>query len=265
MNELNSYSKKVRTDIVSPQFTDGMVVTASDLNSAMHYPVELFQALVRAWFGCGVVCGLEVARYPADAARANEDSKWWLTISAGTAVDCNGYPLKICECQKISLKPDPCSCDDLPEKVCIALRRTVCDEDPRDDADPCDPKPEGGGAYRRRREYVEIRVFDPKQCDLPHICRRDPDGDQSDDTCGCLKECPERCCGESWVELACVPLDPCDGVVDVHDCRKWVKPIHCNCLPILAEPGCDPNQEPEVQAVAAARKKSGSKTAKKKS
>ena len=159
MNELNSYSKKVRTDITSPVFNDGMVVTAGDLTSAMQYPVMLFQSLVRAYFGCGVVCGLNVEQYPQDPNADPDDNKWWLTLHPGTALDCHGYPLKICECQKISLRPDPCSCEDLPEKVCIALRRCVVPEAPRDDADPCDPNADGTDAYRRSREYVEIKIF----------------------------------------------------------------------------------------------------------
>ena len=263
MNELNSYSKKVRTDITSPVFNDGMVVTAADLNGAMQYPVELFQALVRAYFGCGVVCGLKVEEYPRPANMRDPGPNWWLTIHPGTALDCNGYPLKICECQKISLKPDPCSCDPMPTKVCIAVRRCVVNEAPRDDVDPCDPK--GADQHRRSREYVEIKVFDPTDCDLPYICRRDPAGDQRDSTCDCLKECPECHCGECWVELACVTLDPCDGIVGVTDCRQWVKPIHCECLPLGAEPGCDPNAEPAAAAVAgpAARKKAKKKVSKK--
>lgn len=231
MNELNSYSKKVRTDITSPVFNDGMVVTAGDLTSAMQYPVALFQSLVRAYFGCGVVCGLKVEQYPQDPKVDPDDSKWWLTLHPGTALDCNGYPLKMCECQKISLRPDPCSCEDLPEKVCIALRRCVVHEAPRDDADPCDPNADGTDAYRRSREYVEIKIYDPTDCDLPHLCKRDPDGDRSGDTCSCLKECPECCCGECWIVLACVTLDKCDGITDAIDCRRWVKPVHCECLP----------------------------------
>ena len=250
MKELTSYSKKVRTSISSPVFNDGMVVTAGDLNSAMQYPVALFQTLLRSYFGCGVVCGLKVERYPAKGNGDPGDEKWWLTLHPGTALDQNGHPLTICECQKISLKPDPCSCEELPETVCIAIRRCVVPEQPRDDSDPCE-KPDGSAAaHRRMREYVEIKVFDPTDCDLPHLCKKDPN-DNDESVCDCLKDCGSHCaCGESWVVLACVKLDPCDGITDLEDRRRWVKPIHCECKGKRAEPG-----QPDPQFVVAAKKK----------
>ena len=37
--------------IESVMFTDGMLVTAEDLNSAMRYPLTVMQVLNRAYFG----------------------------------------------------------------------------------------------------------------------------------------------------------------------------------------------------------------------
>ena len=253
MNQLNSFDKKVRTDIVAPVFTDGMVVTANDLTSSMHYPVELLQTLVRAFFGCGVVCGLSVEPYHD---RGGGDGKWCLIIHPGTALDCRGYPLKLCECQKLDLKPDPCFCGELPERLCIALKRCTVKEGPRDDANSCDADSKAGQAYGRLREYVGIKVFDPNDCDLPELCVKGPAAEEAQTSCDCLKACPDACCGESWVVLACVTLDECDGITGIEDCRKYVKPVYCHCLPVEAP--CD--EEPEPQFVAAKKKASRSES-----
>ncbi len=229
MNILNSFDKKVRTDIVFPVFADGMVVTANDLNRAMHYPVELFQTLVRSFFGCGVVCGLSVEHY---STANNEDSKWCLVVHPGTALDCHGNPLKVCDRQILSLKPEPCYCGDLPENLWIALRRCVVKEGPRDDADICDDQTQSDTAYGRAREYVEVKVFDPNDCDLPELCVKEANHYKPSQVCDCLKDCPDPCCGESWVVLACVTLDECEGITNVVDYRKFVKPVHCHCLPV---------------------------------
>jgi len=233
MNKLNSFDKKVRTDVVSPVFADGMVVTANDLTSALHYPVELFQTLVQSFFGCGVVCGLEVELFQ----NAKDDLKWCVVVQPGTALDCEGYPLKICEPQKISLKPDLCN-GVLPTELCIALRRCVVKEGPREDADFCDPESKQDGAYSRAREYVEIKVYDPTDCDLPELCQAEPYQYNNKQICNCLKNCPKPCCGESWVVLACVTIDEYTGIERPIDKRKFVKPVHCHCLP---PPATEPN------------------------
>ena len=267
MNALNSYSIKVRTDVTSPVFSDGMVVTAGALNALMHYPVDLFQTLVSAFFGCGIVCGFGVERYPASDDASEEQRKWWLTIHPGMALDASGFPLRLSECQKLSLKPDPCSCDPLPEKVCIAVRRCVVPESPRDDADACAPSGSDSTAYRRDREYVEIKVFDPTDCDLPYLCKADPNAARASSECECLQACPASHCGESWVVLACVDIDPCDGITDAPtDCRKWVKPVHCACQHAPAAPNVPPNAltVSGAQKKKAVRKKAATKRATKK-
>lgn len=227
MNQKLNFDKKVRTDIVSPVFTDGMVVTAGDLDRAMHYPVELFQALFGAYFGCGVVCGYAVERYP--ARDDNCDDKWCVVIHPGTALDCAMHPLKICDCVKLCLEPDPCFCGEFPTQLCIAIRRCTAPEGPRDDVEACDSDSKSGKVYRRSREYVEIKVYDPSDCDLPKLCIKEPASDKHRETCDCLKECPDCSCGECWVVLACVEIDECDGIGKVTDQRKWVKPVHCHC------------------------------------
>src|SRR3712207_7968381 len=48
------------TGIERVRFHDGMLVSADDLVAATDYPVSLLQSVLRAYFGCGVVCGLDL-------------------------------------------------------------------------------------------------------------------------------------------------------------------------------------------------------------
>ena len=51
--------KVQQTSTQAVKFRDGMIITAEDLDAATRYPLNIFQTLIRAYFGCGVVCGLE--------------------------------------------------------------------------------------------------------------------------------------------------------------------------------------------------------------
>lgn len=240
-------------------FKDGMIVTAEDLHAAMHYPLGVFQTLIRAFFGCGIVCGFKVGTIDGKATCTENDVKknvWCLEIQPGVALDCHGFPLELCKPVTIDLTPDPCSCDDPPTCLCIAIRRYMPADDEQKNSS-CKEN-ESGQAYESRKpEQVMIKVFDPtKSSEHPtHVCMQDADslGYKSDDSslkdekgyqsqqdeifnlydwCKCMKSCPSKdCCGDSWVLLACIELDECGIKCIDNRLRKYVKPIDCLCLP----------------------------------
>lgn len=247
MNEKTYECKTKKTDIRSTRFSDGMIVTADDLDTAMRYPLELLQVLIKAHFGCGVVCGLRLHREP-----EGDGHTFSVRIEPGVALDCHGYPLKLCEAVTFNLKPDPCHCGKPPTDLCFVIRRETIPESPSDDGDDCDDQGQPRCQYRRVREGVCVAAFDPCACTISTdaICQRPGDDVCAKDTCQCLKECPDcKCCGESWVLLGCVTLDKC-GITAVDlTRRKYVKPVECHCEPesddyweepCKPEPPCDP-------------------------
>lgn len=239
MNEIKLYDKPQKTHIRSTVFSDGMVVNADDLDTAMRYPIELWQTLVRAYFGCGIVCGLEVHKHPAES----DKDTYCVKIERGVALDCYGHPLQLCDGVIIDLTPDPCAPCEWPEWVCIAIRRDTAPEAPRTDGDDCDEGGKPRCQHRRQRELVRIKVFTPDElpktlCAHPELPSEEcepPSTEEADaptSLCECLKACPDRtCCGEAWVLLACIELGEC-GVEQVDSRRrKYIKPIECHCPP----------------------------------
>lgn len=203
-------------------FTDGMLVTSDDLSSAMHYPLSVVQVLLRSYFGCGIVCGLDLANPAASGGRpvrpayglagAHADDAgaaakpagqepqtphqthgqvapargFVVQIAPGVALGCDGYPIELCELVKLDLSPDPCGCPTDAEVVkYIAIRRTADKEAP---SRGCGCGAGGGDPAQqcsRLRDHVLIRAFDSKE-DLPKgICRRadpKPQGQAAEET-----------------------------------------------------------------------------------
>jgi hypothetical protein len=230
MNELKLYDTKITTSTRSTIFSDGMIVRADDLETAMQYPIALFQTLIRAYFGCGVVCGLEVHMLPRDS----DKPTFWLQLEPGVALDCGGHPLSICEPVKIDLTPDPCACEDQPQCLYLAIRRDSASESPSREADPTSEDPKPRFEFRRRRELVHVKVF--KKLPQSLCARPKPEPPQEaqnrldTDECACLKGCAGCDCADAdWVLLARIELDEC-GVTRIdRSRRKYVKPIECRC------------------------------------
>ena len=248
------------------KFKDGMVITANDLDTAMRYPLAVFQTLIRAYFGCGVVCGLELEIKKAPPSKDYNDKNKppvAVRIGRGTALGCDGFPIELCAPVTLPLTLDPC-CDDPPQCVCIAIRRITSDEAPRDDCGCSKDTDAPRYQCTRVKDHVEIKAF---ACDdLPEgICARPepktsipagatgPAGavveDRHEIDCKCLTTCSDcDCCGPSWVLLGCVDLKT--SKVDPGR-RKYVKPIECLCRPKPKDPkaGVPPSpQAPEPYA-----------------
>lgn len=233
--------KTKASSIEAVKFKDGMIVTAEDLQAAMQYPVAMFQALVRAYFGCGIVCGLELKpergageKDACDDEKGRKDAarSFVVCVNKGVALDCHGFPLELCGPVKLDLTPDPCSCEEPPDEVCIAIKRITSDEAPRDVCGCHTDEPRF--QCSRVRDHVLVQAFLPN--DEPHnLCKRSPKEETQPKypmqaVCECLKTCPDcDCCGDAWVLLGCVHFDE-NGITAIDmDERKFVKPIECLC------------------------------------
>jgi hypothetical protein len=236
------------TSLQAVNFKDGMIVTADDLATAMRYPLAVFQTLVRAYFGCGIVCGLGVKPVGPAAADPSKNPgpgqvkpNYMVSIDRGVALGCDGYPIELCAPVSLDLTPDPC-CPHNPTTVCIAIRRITSDGAPRQD---CGCSGNGSSPQyqcTRVKDQVLIQAFagEPPTgtCAKPRPAagRADPAGpaptpapDPRTQICECLKACSDcDACGESWVLLACVKIDNGIRSLDVTG-RKYVKPIECLC------------------------------------
>jgi hypothetical protein len=273
------FSSRASTEAV--KFTDGMLVTAEDLTAAMNYPLSVAQVLWRSFFGCGIVCGLELAdtTYAGrtgdyDDAREVEcppERSFVIRVNPGVALGCDGYPIELCESVKLDLSPDRCACPIEGETVkFIAIRRTTAQETPRADCG-CG----GGGAdpalqCSRTRDLVLVQAFDSHE-DLPKgICGLRPGDPAAPDAapqslCECMKRCPtyDRC-GDPWVLLGTVRIDDegivAGGVNDLEDSgvadggRRYVKPVACACATVAAAPSPPPAPAPERDRPAARRR-----------
>lgn len=284
---IQSKSKAASTEQVG--FSDGMLVTADDLTAATRYPLDVFRVLTRAYFGCGVVCGLKLGPDPrgaafADNKRASDTvGSFVVEVGGGVAIDCHGFPLELCGPLRIDLTPDPCACDDPPKALCLAISRATakaarardcgcrsgcnCAGDCGGDCGCAGPGE--SGQCSRVRDGVEIRAF--ASDDLPDkICRarpREPEPGHVDPAtgapvrtaaatsgrasiCECLKACGEgECCGESWVLIGCVRLDD-QGVVAIDsDDRRYVKPIECLCADLEEQRGVIKRQADDLHTL----------------
>lgn len=255
MTTIDLPRKSVPGSTEGVHFTDGMIVTAEDLSAATRYPLSLMQVLIRAYFGCGIVCGLELtADRLAEEGGARKDEcddrkegSFVVRIGRGTGVDCHGFPVELCKEVRFDLTPDPCLCGPPPDELCIAIRRHTASEP---SAGSCGCCGSGGGEGQhqcsRTRDHVLIQAFPPGALP-PNICRRKEKEDKGEcgkeeeaeserekgsrpDICACWKTCPDcDCCGDAWILIGCVKLGE-HGVVSIDTSgRRWIKPIECLC------------------------------------
>jgi len=281
---VNSKSTFVPMRSASVNFSHGMVVNDTDLTAAMHYPVQVMQAVNRAVYGCGVVCGFlfspdpdicgqKVRCDPSDDGQASGMAYrgHLVQVARGTAIDCNGLPIELCEPALVDVNPTNCGCSKQESWVYIAIRRTSASEAARGDC--CDQS--SNAICTRTRDHVELKGFAPDK--LPeHICanlsdKRTTDGGGSDggftrpdsaannaaaddslkyDICECMLNCdPYDCCGKGWVLLGKVegcasgvkvdnfPEKNADGKISnpqkPYAEKRFIKLIECVCRPIF--------------------------------
>jgi hypothetical protein len=262
MTKTTEWKKTQPGSTEAVQFSDGMLVTADDLTAAMRYPLNVIQVLLKAYFGCGIVCGLDLknpaegqvaetthgepgSTPPQEAGRpAKCDLNFILTVEKGVALGCDGYPIEICGPLKLDLTPDPCRHDTEPKTMFVATRRVPAAEAA---ARSCGCGSTGGEPAQqctRMRDHALVQAFEEDHPVLAEICRIAPAKDDSDAPapvtgkrtagatagCDCMKQCGEcGCRGEPWVLLGSVMVSEQGlGTID-RSGRRYVKPIACNC------------------------------------
>ena len=95
--QLPASPRPIKSALVSPIFADGRVVSAEDLHLAMTYPLDVFRVMMRAFFGCGIVCGLELVRDPRLDKLPKEHRRTdTVRVLPGVALDCHGHPIQLC-------------------------------------------------------------------------------------------------------------------------------------------------------------------------
>lgn len=258
----NLLSRPASTEAVT--FTDGMLVTADDLQAAMHYPLSVVQVLLRSYFGCGIVCGLEVTdpnadRPPPEDPECETDRGFVIKIAPGVALGCDGYPIELCSEVKLDLSPDPCGCKPTaPETRFIAIRRErAAEPSPRGGCGGgcgCGCGGSGSGDPKqqctRQRDHILIQAFDaapkgacmqpPRPLREQEECERGEEPERkAESLCECMHHCSD-CdrCADPWVVIAVLQVDGEGIVADTLNSetlvndeggRRHVKPIACLC------------------------------------
>jgi hypothetical protein len=221
-------AKPSRTESV--KYSDGMIVTADDLQASQRYPSDLLATVLHAYFGSGILCGLGLRRKD----DGSKDPTWVVCVDRGVAIDCAGHPIELCGPIELDLSPDACACEEPPDEVCIAVRRMTSEEAPKDTCG-CDTD-EPRFDCRRIRDNILVQVFTTEDFEaLPYTIPElpapaPPTGDWNELLCDDLKSCASCGCGDCWILLGRVKLAAKTGAAepDLTD-RRWVKPIRAIC------------------------------------
>jgi hypothetical protein len=268
------------------QFSDGMLVTAEDLTAAMRYPLSVVQVLLKAYFGCGIVCGLGLrdpaagpagetkdVRSPGTAhpepVQSDKDRNFILMVDKGVALGCDGYPIEICGPLKLDLTPDPCDPDEGEKELFIAVRRVTAAEAA---ARACGCGSTGGEPAQqctRMRDHALVQAFAKLPagiCEIPPPAKDGEDGAKAGQAsverptgvagiCACLKQCGEcACTGEPWVLLGSVRVGKEQGLRMIDESRRrYVKPLACVCDAVESSqpkpaPKVEPSREEETDS-----------------
>lgn len=169
--------------LVRARFGPGMLLQHEDLELLNNYTRDLSRLLFRSFFGCGVICGLEVA------ARLKCEDQLEITVGAGVALACSGDPVQVPKAKPVltNNKFDPSSKDPLWVLLCgtvkcCAPRISTCASDDDESHSDC----------TREKDGFEIRVVSASE---PPKC-----------VCGCTK--PEDPTFAPQSETSCQCADP---------------------------------------------------------
>lgn len=216
--ELPHKTRQGSTEAV--RFSDGMIVTAEDLGAAQRYPVSLLRTVLRAYFGCGVICGLDLV--------LRDKAPWQVTVTPGVAVDCAGLPLELCVPIDLDLSREACSYQSIPPIVHILIRRATSDE-PADTPCGCHSDLDDNRfECRRTREGVLLQAFDDESLKAltAKVCSHDPKKS------ACSIWSAGSSCGsdDSWLLLGTLSLSE-KGIVPIPDLstRPRATPIAAIC------------------------------------
>ena len=204
MNQTIQWKKTQPGSTTADQSSDGMLVTAEDLSAAMRYPLSVVQVLLEAYFGCGIVCGLNLnnpagrqgtemangqpgpagaapyAPNPPDApnrAPTECDPNFILTVEKGVALGCDwATRSRFAVRSSFDLTPDRCRPDPKEKKTMfVAARRVTAAEAA---ARPCGCSSTGGEPAQQCTRMLDhvlrpgLRGGSPAEGHLPHPAGR---------------------------------------------------------------------------------------------
>jgi len=135
-----------------PRYSAGLLLEDEDLTTAVEYTRDITRLLFRSFFGCGVVCGLDVT-----ASLTCLGTKVEVQVARGVALDCMGNPIYLPKADKVSFDAD---CKPLPKCLWV----TVCYFEkccrPKDVS--CSPDDDMQKVPTRQQQGYEIRLY-PKR------------------------------------------------------------------------------------------------------
>ena len=221
------------------RFGPGMLLQHEDLEQLNTYTRDLSRLLFQSFFGCGVVCGLQVSGV-VDCGQLN------VTVQKGLALGCSGDPVYVPEPK--TAKTDKEKFDPTKDtqvwvalcltKKCCAPRTTTC----------CSDDDEATSDCTREKDGFEIRIYKARPdcaCGCPppkdtnqkgpapyleneNFCQCvDPNDpcykDHYAGTCGCTcGEC--SACDCKCILLASLKVDKDKWKAD-HKVRRFIRPV----------------------------------------
>jgi hypothetical protein len=233
--------------LMRPRFGPGQLLRDDDLRQGVDYTRDLSRLLFRSFFGCGVVCGLEVkATFACDVLTVE--------IAEGLALDCKGDPVHVCakktivvdpRCTSVALNPPLWVVLRGTEKCCAPRQAASCDAGDGDSTTQCTREVDG----------FEMRVVTELsgcECGCP-----DGTNQWHKDACQCadpVAKCYQahyegKCgcsCGDcsdcdcDWILLARLDLDKNKVWTAYFDCRRFIRPV------LIADPLTKPPDATET-------------------
>jgi hypothetical protein len=199
---------KGTSTLVRPKFAPGMLLQHEDLEQLTTYTRELSRLLFRSFFGCGVVCGLEVTPVQVCGKRG-------INVAAGLALDCSGDPVHLPKDQSLEIEKE---CDKEPTgPLYVLLCRTEKCGSPRTAMCASD-EDEAASVCTRERDGFELCIVS----DLRNKCH-----------CACKLPDYDR----AYQDNACQCADPNDPCYQDHYAGKCGCPggegCDCSCSCVL--------------------------------
>jgi hypothetical protein len=219
------------SNLVRPRYSPGLLLRDDDLTQAVDYTRQLSRLLFRSFFGCGVVCGLEV-NTPEGCGGLN------VTVSEGLALDCHGDPIHVTKTETLKLD---IQCVPQPPNLlwvlirhynkCCTPRTAVCASEEDETATVCTREMEGYEIVLTNVE-PDCACYCPDNNSSQHTsnCKCvDPAlpcyQDHYDGKCGCTCGNCDACDCE-WVVLAKLMKNTNDQKWNVnHLVRRFIRPV----------------------------------------
>jgi hypothetical protein len=137
-----------------PRFSSGLLLDAEDLTASVDYTRNMMRLMFRSFFGCGVICGLDVK-----ATRLCKGGLIEVRVSPGVALDCRGNPIEIAKATTVLYEPGR-DCD--PDPTSGRIWVTVCYDEkccrPRDIS--CSSDEDAHVVQTRSHDGFEIKLYD---------------------------------------------------------------------------------------------------------